>query len=348
MRIKENEWGNLAHLWTDDDRARRRTEIDEDLVISNRRPYRQDADSKIALSKAFRQLMFKTQVVSLPMNGLIRNRASHTIEVVGLATLIADILGLNVDLARAIAFGHDIGHVPFGHAGEDFLGKCLGKPFRHEVFGVVRAQKIERLGQGLNCTHQTLSGILMHSRGSGKLAIESRMSAEATVVMYSDKISYILSDYNDMVKRRLLPDDETRKVTELINKLGSSQRERANALVSALCRESVLLSRICFEKCPEAELFDQIKKEMYDLYNRVNSHGVGDVLARVHEFVQKKVPDVNPALIIAMMNDKDILFLSGKTIFDRSDFNQTSVAEQLSHVRRLDPALDLMNPDLDW
>jgi len=348
MRIKENEWGNLGHLSTDDADARLRIETDEDLVISERRLYRQDADTKIALSKAFRQLMFKTQVVSLPMNGLIRNRASHTIEVVSLATLIADILSLNVDLARAIALGHDIGHVPFGHAGEDFLGKCLGKPFRHEVFGVVRAQKVERLGQGLNCTHQTLAGILAHSRGNGPLTVGSRMSAESAVVMYSDKISYILSDYNDIVKRRLLPDDETRKVTELICKLGNTQRERANALVKALCRESVLSNKICFEKCSEAELFDQIKKEMYFLYARVNSHGVGDVLERVHDFVQKKIPDVNPALIIALMNDRDVLFLSDKTIFDRSDFNQTSVAEQLSHVRKLDPALDLMDPDLDW
>jgi dGTPase len=349
MRISVEDFGNLSHLRTDDGEARRRFVNDEDLVIGDHRPYRQDASTKIILSKAFRQLGFKTQVVSSPVNGLIRNRASHTLEVASLAALISEILGLNTDLVEAIGDGHDIGHVPFGHAGEEFLSERLGKKFRHEIFGVVRAQKIERLGQGLNLTHQTLSGIRYHSRGSGDMTVSSQMSAEATVVMYADKISYTLSDYNDLVKRRILPEDESRRVTELINQLGRYQRERANKLILALCQESIQAGRVCFENSPEAQLFKQVKDEMYqNLYRRVNAQGSEEVMARVYEFASKKILDVNPALLLALMNDQDILFLSGKTIFDRSDFNQTSVAEQLPHIRKLDPGLDLTDPDLDW
>jgi dGTP triphosphohydrolase len=348
MRICHSDIGNLSHLRTKDSSAWRRQENDEDLIIVDSSPYRQDADIKIALSKGLRQLMFKTQVVSSPINGLIRNRASHTFEVVGLATLIADLLGLNVDLARAIALGHDIGHVPFGHAGETFLGEVLGKSFRHEVFGVVRAQKIERMGKGLNLTHQTLSGIYYHSRGSGEMTIASQMSAEAAVVMFADKISYILSDYNDMVKRKLLSPDETKMVTEIISEFGINQRERMARLALALCRESVLAGRISFSNCPEAKLFEQMKTQMYLLYGRAGSQGVTEVLSRVYDYVKNKVAGVEPALIVALMNDRDILFLSGKTIFDRSDFNQISVAEQLPYIRNLDPCLDLTVPDLDW
>ena len=348
MIIQSDKLGNLKSLRTDDSTACRRFGTDDDLEIAGRSPFRQDADTKIALAKAFRQLMFKTQVVSSPINALIRNRASHTIEVVSLATMVADLLGLNVDLVRAIALGHDTGHVPFGHAGEEFLTEKLGKIFRHEVFGVVRAQKIERLGQGLNLTHQTLAGILYHSRGSGELTIAAQMSAEATVVMYADKISYILSDFNDLVKRCLLSEDETRDVRALMNELGRDQRERSIRLILAFCRESVVAGRVRFEKCPEAETFRQIKSLMYRLYDRVNSHGVYEVLERVYEFVTKKVVGVNPAMLIALMNDEDILFLSNKTIFDRSDFNQTSVAEQLPYIRQLDPALSLTEPDLNW
>ena len=243
MRIELEELGNLSHLRTDDGEARRRYVEDEDLVISDHQPYRQDADTKIGPSKASRQLQFKTQVVSSPQNGLIRNRASHTMEVVSIATMIADILGLNVDLVRAMSMGHDGGHVPFGHVGEKFLSSCLGKEFRHEVFGVIRLQRIERLGKGVNATHQTLSGILYHSRGNGEMNSVRQMSAEASVTMIADKIGFITSDYNDLVKRRLLPEDETRNVTELINQLGRYQRERVNRLIMAICRESILAGR---------------------------------------------------------------------------------------------------------
>jgi dGTP triphosphohydrolase len=348
MNICNCEFGNLARLKTTDTVARRRFDDEEDLMIPGASPYRQDADMKIALAKALRQLMFKTQVVSSPINGLIRNRASHTLEVVGVATLIADILGLNVDLARAIALGHDIGHVPFGHSGEDFLSQVLGKTFRHEVFGVIRAQKIERSGKGLNLTHQTLSGIRWHSRGSGKLTVSDEMGAEAVVVMFSDKISYILSDYNDLVKRHLLPEDETKEVTGLISELGANQRERTARIAKALCQESATMGEISFENCPEAKIFEGVKKEMYKLYVRVNSQGVHDVLTRVFDFVNKKIVGVHPALVIALMNDHDVLYLSGKTIFDRSDFNQISVAEQLPFIRKLDLTMDLTDPDLDW
>ena len=346
MRISMSDIGNLSHLKTQDSEARRRYEDDEDLVI-DRNPFRQDVDMKIAASKGLRQLMFKTQVMTSPLNGLVRNRASHTIEVVSIARTIADILGLNVDLAGAIAEGHDIGHVPFGHVGEEFLSQCLGKPFRHEVFGVIRAQKIERLGKGLNLTYQTLMGILQHSCGAGEITVKSSMSPEAAVVMFADKISYILSDYNDIIKRGGLPEKETRTVTILLNQLGKNQRERANILILALCRESVLAGQVSFATCPEALIFQAAKTEMYKLYKIVNAQGVEEAMSKVYHYVSR-IGDINPALLLALMNDKDILFMSEKTILDWDVFKQTSVYEQLSYARCLDPNMDLTDPDMNW
>ena len=129
----------------------------------------QNDKNKLLHSKANRRLLEKTQVQSGPENINIRSRKSHTDEVMANSVIISEGLGLNTPLCEAIALGHDIGHVPYGHVGESTLSELCGEKFRHEVFGVCVAQHIERRGQGLNLSLPVLEGILAHSGGSGKI-----------------------------------------------------------------------------------------------------------------------------------------------------------------------------------
>src|SRR3989344_6285395 len=112
-------------------------------------------------SKAWRTLAHKTEVFTRPENALIRTRQAHVLEVVAVSVRASEKLGLNTELVRAAAIGHDIGHVPFGHQGESWMAKAMGRPeFCHEVMGPIIAQKIERRGQGLNLCHETLEAMM--------------------------------------------------------------------------------------------------------------------------------------------------------------------------------------------
>lgn len=175
---------------------------DEDAFIMNfGHPYLVDAHQKIFLSKAMRRLSCKTQVLTDHVNAHTRTRASHTYEVMSIAATVARVLGLNENLCLAIAAGHDIGHAPLGHEGEKFISKVTGKKFRHEIFGVVLAQHLERRNRGLNLTHQVLEGMRWHSRGSGDFDPSSNISEESNVVMFADKLAYIWADVNDIFYR---------------------------------------------------------------------------------------------------------------------------------------------------
>ena len=141
----------------------RRYVEDVDTLIQD--PFLNDW-SKIKHSKAYRQLSEKAQVIPLSGNSYVRHRGSHTGEVEAISVAISELLGLNTNLCRAISVGHDTGHIPYGHLGEEKLWEIIGdKSFRHSTFGVVRSQHIERKGKGLNLTYETLRGILGSSRG---------------------------------------------------------------------------------------------------------------------------------------------------------------------------------------
>ena len=235
--------GCLAHKKTPNSAARRRkpAESDEDLwILHHGNDYSIDAFGKILVSKAFRRLDSKTQVLTANIiNPHVRKRNSHTSEVVNAATIIARILGLNEDLCLAIALGHDIGHAPFGHLGENFISKITAKNFRHEIFGVVIAQHIERQGKGLNLTHQVLEGIRNHARGLNDLSRKESVSEEANVVMYADKIAYILADINDIFERtRILDYGKFPEIFDLALMCGKNQRERMAFYLKGLSQES--------------------------------------------------------------------------------------------------------------
>lgn len=347
MKTDKSFLGCLSHLRTEDSAARRRFKWDEDGFYSGSL-FRLDADLKLPQAKCSRRLPFKTQVVTCPMNGLIRNRMSHTMEVMGIATTIAKDLGLNVDLTRAIALGHDIGHVPFGHVGEKFLSEKLGREFKHEVFGVVIAQKIERKGKGLNLTRQTLEGILHHSRGKKALKVVRGMSQEASAVMFADKIAFILADYNDLM--RLNPTGfQSELVTKVMFRLGKNQRARTRKITNALCLESKEKGKVDFGDCRIAKIFSEAKELMYGIYHEINFHGAERAMERVFQFIDDifKNDTINPFIFFALMTDNDVLSLARENILDITKLHFTSVWEQCDYLRKL-KRINITDPDLNW
>src|SRR5699024_5516835 len=140
---------------------------------------------RIVHSKAFRRLMHKTQVFLQPEGDHYRTRMTHTLEVSRIAGTMTRALGLNEDLAEAIAMGHDLGHTPFGHAGEAAITDCLGKPFRHNEQSLRVVDYLEKDGQGLNLTHEVRMGILKHTGPSWPESLEGQ------VVRRSDQIAYV-------------------------------------------------------------------------------------------------------------------------------------------------------------
>lgn len=223
-------------------------------------------ENSILESKAFRRLPDKTQVHSLPFNPHVRNRMTHSFEVASTATTIASVLGLNVNLCRAAAFGHDAGHTPYGHAGERIL------QISHALNGVVILQETERKGDGLNLTRETVEAILYHSsskKGLWENQANREISNEAKVVKISDKISFIFSDFNDFSVRR--PEFlEGKEIPPEFFELGSgknAQRERVATCIGALVEESLEKETVLFSDSEVARKFVEITKWMYkELY----------------------------------------------------------------------------------
>ena len=175
-----------------------------------RTEFQRDRD-RIIHSQSFRRLMYKTQVFLAPVGDHYRTRMTHTLEVSRIASTITRALGLNEDLAEAIGMGHDLGHTPFGHAGEDALSKCLGKPFRHNEQSLRVVDYLERDGQGLNLTHEVRNGILCHTGDPWPNTLEGM------VVRRSDQIAYVNHDIDDAIRAGILSNgDIPREISDLL------------------------------------------------------------------------------------------------------------------------------------
>jgi len=184
--------------------------------------YQRDTD-RITHSKSFRRLMHKTQVFLNPEGDHYRTRMTHTLEVARIARTIARGLRLNEDLAEAQALGHDLGHTPFGHAGEVALSDVLGKPFRHNEQSLRVVDRLERGGVGLNLTYETRMGILGHTGPRVPATLEGR------VVRLSDRIAYINHDIDDATRAGILRAEDIPKTIAAV--LGETHSERINTLV---------------------------------------------------------------------------------------------------------------------
>jgi dGTPase len=188
--------------------------------------YQQDRD-RIVHSKAFRRLKHKTQVFLAPEGDHYRVRLTHTLEVSQIARTAARALRLNEDLTEAIALGHDLGHTPFGHLGEQALTPFLGRPFRHNEQSLRIVDHLENDGRGLNLTWEVRDGILHHT-----WSMPPPSTAEAHVVRFADRIAYINHDVDDAVRAGVLREDEL--PDDAVGILGRTHSARIDRLVTDL------------------------------------------------------------------------------------------------------------------
>ncbi|MBP5153700.1 MAG: deoxyguanosinetriphosphate triphosphohydrolase [Lachnospiraceae bacterium] len=192
--------------------------------------YQRDRD-RILHSKAFRRLKHKTQVFLAPAGDHYRTRLTHTLEVSQIARSIARALRLNEDLTEAIALGHDLGHTPFGHAGEKALNEVCPGGFRHYEQSVRVVEVLEKDGRGLNLTREVRDGILNHQMDTLAFTMEGR------VVRISDKIAYINHDVDDAITAGLLTENMLPSgVTKI---LGTTVRDRINTIVNSIVTSSL-------------------------------------------------------------------------------------------------------------
>lgn len=190
-----------------------------------RTDFQRDRD-RIIHSKAFRRLKHKTQVFLSPESDHYRTRLTHTLEVSQIARTIARALRFNEDLTEAIALGHDLGHTPFGHAGERALNSLFKDGFTHFEQSVRVCSVIERGGNGLNLTQEVLDGILHHTRGAWADTPEGR------IVRYSDRIAYINHDIDDAVTAGVISEDDI--PLDIRQTLGFGKSRRIDTLVKSV------------------------------------------------------------------------------------------------------------------
>lgn len=191
--------------------------------------YQRDTD-RIVHSKAFRRLMHKTQVFLQPEGDHYRTRMTHTLEVSRIARTIARALRLNEDLAEAASLGHDLGHTPFGHAGERALNALLPHGFRHYEQSLRVVERLEKEGRGLNLTYEVRNGVLCHTTG-----LEAD-TAEGRIIRWADKIAYINHDIDDAIRAGVLREEDIpRAITQV---LGDSKTKRITALIRSVVENS--------------------------------------------------------------------------------------------------------------
>lgn len=225
-------------------RPRPEPEREEDV----RTCYQRDTD-RIVHSKAFRRLMHKTQVFLNPEGDHYRTRMTHTLEVTRIAKTVTRALGLNEDLAEAIAMGHDLGHTPFGHAGEAALTECWGRPFRHNEQSLRVVDVLEKDGQGLNLCNEVREGIVGHT---GPVIPKT---LEGQIVRRADQIAYVNHDIDDAIRAGILTAEDIPGDIAAI--LGENQRDRINTLVCDMIFTSREAGSIC--------MTPQIQKALADL-----------------------------------------------------------------------------------
>jgi dGTPase len=235
----------------------RRARAEEDCAL--RTPFQRDRD-RIVHCKAFRRLTHKTQVFVAPLGDHYRTRLTHTLEVTSISRTVARALALNEDLTEAIGLGHDLGHPPFGHIGEEALDRCLkerfGSEFHHYEHSLRVVDRLERDGEGLNLTQQVRDGIACHSsRAPEPKTLEGR------IVRVIDRVAYINHDIDDAVRAGLLREEQM--PAEPIAVLGSTGSGRIDALVHDMVEHSARAGDIV--QGPEAgPAMAELRKFMFE------------------------------------------------------------------------------------
>jgi dGTPase len=271
-RIRAWEEEFLSDLATPSYPARRRTqEADSPL----RTPFQRDRD-RIVHSKAFRRLKHKTQVFVAPEGDHYRTRLTHTLEACGIARTVARALGLNEDLTEAIGLGHDLGHPPFGHSGEEALDAALrercGTGFQHNVHSLRVVDALERDGNGLNLTEQVRDGILNHTGSRKPQTLEGR------IVKLVDRVAYINHDIDDALRAGILaPADLPAEEIELLGPTGSAR-------IDTLVRDIVVNSTAAGDIVQSDEVGGAMLRLRKFMFDRVY---LGEAARRENERVKR-------------------------------------------------------------
>lgn len=244
-----------------------------------RTDYQRDRD-RIVHSKAFRRLKHKTQVFIDPEEDHYRTRLTHTLEVSQIARTVARALRLNEDLTEAIALGHDLGHTPFGHAGERALDEVYreyveGATFSHSRQSLRVVDILERDGRGLNLTREVREGILYHSKGSGDISFDNqdnKLTMESKIVRIADRIAYINHDIDDAIRAEVISESDL--PAGCIAVIGHGQSKRIAAMVMDLVENSREKPDLAM-----SEIVLNVMNELKDfMFNRVygpNAKGPG-------------------------------------------------------------------------
>ncbi len=202
-----------------------------------RTDFMRDRD-RIIHSKAFRRLKHKTQVFFSPNGDHYRTRLTHTLEVSQIARTIAKALLLNETLTEAIALGHDLGHTPFGHAGERVLNKKSSRGFKHWVQSLRVVDIIEKDGEGLNLTDQVRDGIVKHSKGRGDIIPEDKntlsKTLEGQIVRIADIIAYVNHDIDDAIRAGIITQNDLPE--DIIDTLGKTHAKRIATMVKSVIK----------------------------------------------------------------------------------------------------------------
>jgi len=247
--------------------AKSKGRVIEEPECPIRTAFQVDRD-RILFSNAFRRLKQKTQVFLNPQGDEYRTRLTHTLEVAQIARTIARAMFLNEDLAEAIALGHDLGHTPFGHAGENVLQEIFSPHFSHQSQSVRMVQKIENNGQGLNLTFEVRDGILKHSKGYGQIIpdnpAERAITAEGNIVRIADIMAYLNHDLDDAIRSKVISQQQIPAICQ--KRLGRDHQARTNTMIRDLIFSSKAIDgELRFSMSPEiSEAMAELRKFLYD------------------------------------------------------------------------------------
>ncbi len=236
--LEERERLILSPFATFSSKTKGRQRFEEECPL---RPSFQHDRDRIIHSKSFRRLKHKTQVFLTPAGDHYRTRLTHTLEVSQIARTISKTLCLNEELTEAISLGHDIGHTPFGHAGEDTLNQIIPGGFSHSDQSLRVVDLLEKDGQGLNLTYEVRDGISKHSKGRGEILCEDpdsmAMTLEGQVVRIADIIAYINHDIDDAVRGGVISQKDIPVCC--LNSLGETHSKRINTMVNDFITETL-------------------------------------------------------------------------------------------------------------
>lgn len=253
--------------------------------------FQRDRD-RIIHSQSFRRLKHKTQVFLAPTGDHYRTRLTHTLEVSQIARTIARALQLNEDLTEAIALGHDLGHTPFGHAGERALNSLCENGFKHYEQSVRVVDRLEKCGKGLNLTDEVKNGILCHTKG------EEAYTLEGQIIRIADKIAYINHDIDDAIRADIIAEEDI--PLSLRIQLGMTKSQRINNMVLDVIEnsnESIRMSDDCYESFMDLHnfMFAAVytnpvckgeERKAVDMLHKIYSHYISNIEDLPEEYVR--------------------------------------------------------------